>query len=216
MKNKKITYKFDSGQEEYFYYWLEELFDLGYVDDITGNRTSFILNTSLDITHTKTKKLKTKELKSEHDLKLIKERSYTPDFIFKFNSKSKGIFYFTDKEERRIFPLVSKDGLSYVDTKGEYTSHYNSSITFGDRQAMMWDKHGIYVQIIKAYIREGKKCLFEETFTPKKVIAKEKYLKDISNKNIKKGDSKIKYKVRSLNEFIKNINNLTLEYDEEG
>jgi hypothetical protein len=70
---------------------------------------------------------------------------------------------------------------------------------------MMWDRHSIYVQIIKAYIKEGKKCLFEETFTPKKVVKKEVYLKDIPIKNIKKGDTKIKFKIRTLDEYLESV-----------
>lgn len=190
--------KFTNTQEEYFYYWLEELEKEGYVKNITYNSNSFNLNDSLSVNYKKITGKKT-EIK---ELKLIKERSYTPDFIFEFTEKAKGIFYFEENEDKKIFPLISKDKKIYVDTKGEYTKHYSSTITFGDRQAMMWYKHQIYVQIIKPFIKDGKKCLFEQTFVPSKVLKKEKYLKDIPNKNIKKGDSKIKFDVKTLNEFI--------------
>jgi len=197
-KNKKINFKPENQQEEYFYYWLEELYDNGYIDYIEPERLSFNLNDELEINYLDSKdKLKSK--------KLIKKRSYTPDFIFIFNDKSENIFFYKENNKSCTFPSISDKILNkiYVDTKGEYTKHYSSSITFGDRQVMMWYKHNIFVQIVKPYIREeGKKSLFEETFTPKKVIQKEKYLKDIPNRNIKKGDSKIKFKVKTLKEFI--------------
>jgi hypothetical protein len=200
--SKLINYKFDSSQEEYFYYWLEELYNAGYVDYIVKDRKSFVLNNPLSVNIIKVKKTKTKSTSSNKQLDLIKERTYTPDFIFSFAEKAKGIFFYEENQEENIFPVFNNLHQVYVDNKGEYTRHYSSSITFGDRQAMMWDKHKIYIKIIKTYIKEGKKCLFQQTFTPKKVLQKEVYLKDIPNKNIKKGDSKIKYKIKTLNEFI--------------
>ena len=200
--SKQINYKFLNSQEEYFYYWLEELYDNGFISRIEPDQSSFTLNNSLSIDYTK---IKGKSKLTTAQLKLIKERSYTPDFIFEFTKKAENVFYFIENSSKQVFPFVNKDNKIYVDTKGEYTKHYSSSITFGDRQAMMWDRHGIYVQIIKAYIKEGKKCLFEETFTPKKVVKKEVYLKDIPIKNIKKGDTKIKFKIRTLDEYLESV-----------
>jgi hypothetical protein len=200
--SKQINYKFLNSQEEYFYYWLEELYDNGFISRIEPDQSSFTLNNSLSIDYTK---IKGKSKLTTAQLKLIKERSYTPDFIFEFTKKAENVFYFIENSNKQVFPFVNKDNKIYVDTKGEYTKHYSSSITFGDRQAMMWDRHSIYVQIIKAYIKEGKKCLFEETFTPKKVVKKEVYLKDIPIKNIKKGDTKIKFKIRTLDEYLESV-----------
>ena len=200
--SKQINYKFLNSQEEYFYYWLEELYDNGFISRIEPDQLSFTLNNPLNIDYTK---IKGKSKVTTAQLKLIKERSYTPDFIFEFTNKAENVFYFIENSNKQIFPFVNKDNKIYVDTKGEYTKHYSSSITFGDRQAMMWDRHSIYVQIIKAYIKEGKKCLFEETFTPKKVVKKEVYLKDIPIKNIKKGDTKIKFKIRTLDEYLESV-----------
>lgn len=208
MKTKKpvakttAKVKFLNSQEEYFYYWLEELELHGYVKNIKYNLDSFVVNNPLNVSHLKAK---SKSQNIIEDMKLIKERSYTPDFIFEFTSKSEDIFYFKPNSVKKIFPFVNNDNKTYVDTKGEFTQHYSSTITFGDRQAMMWDKHKIYVQIIKPYIREsGKNCLFEQTFVPSKVMLKERYIKDMPNKNIKKGDTKIKFVVNTFDEFIKN------------
>jgi len=200
--SKKINYKLLNSQEEYFYFWLEELYDNGFISRIEPEQISFILNNPLNINYNKSK---SKNKSVTVPMKLIKERSYTPDFIFEFTKKAENVFYFTDSSNKQVFPFINKDNKTYVDTKGEYTKHYSSSITFGDRQAMMWDRNSIYVQIIKAYIKEGKNCLFEQTFTPKKVLNKEKYVKDIPNKNIKKGDSKIKFKVRTLDEYLEYV-----------
>lgn len=201
-RNKKINYTPENEQEWYFYYWLEELYDNGYVDYINPERPNFELNDGLKLTWIKKLKTKTKPLSKN----LINIRTYTPDFIFMFNTKAKNIFYYTTTEEIssiKEFPLVSCDGFTYVDTKGEYTMHYSSSITFGDRQAIMWDKHKLYVQIVKPYIREGKGCLFEKTFTPKKVLKEQVYKQDNKIRKIKKGDSKIKYDVKTLDQFVK-------------
>lgn len=200
--SKKINFKFDSDQERYFYYWLEELYNAGYIDLILADRKSFDLNNPLTINWTKQLKTKNKPM----EISLIKTRSYTPDFIFRFTKKAKNIFYFDPDiptKKRKPFMVLGSDDYIYVDVKGQYTRTYTSSITFGDRQAILWDKYKIFVQIVKPYIREGKSCLFEKTFTPRKVLKEQVYLRDNSKRKIKKGDSKIKYKVRKLNEFVK-------------
>lgn len=207
-KHKYIDYELLNNQELYFYYWLEELYNHGYIDYIHNKQITYPLNNPLTITWNKQLKTKVKPV----DVKLIKERSYTPDFIFRFSKKSKGIFYYEDSESNNIrpfFPNLNSDNLIHVDTKGEYTRVYTSSITFGDRQAIMWDKHSIFVQVVKPYIRLGKKCLFETTFTPAKVITKEVFLRDDKKRKIKKGDSKIKYKTKTLKQFINELQNKT-------
>lgn len=197
--NNKLN--FLNSQEEYFYYWLKELEEHGYVKNIKFTEESYELNKGLNISLIK---LSGKKLTPKNSSKkLISIRTYTPDFIFEFTEKAKDIFYYKENDVESLFPLISKDNRIYIDTKGEYTLHFSSSITFGDRQAMMWDKHQIYVQIVKPFINKEKgKSLFESTFTPKLVIKKEIYKKDNAVKKIKKGDSKIKFKVRTLNEFL--------------
>lgn len=205
-KHKLINYELLNNQELYFYYWLEELYKNGYIDYIEKNQQTFDLND--DVVFNWNKQLKTKI--KPMSFNLIKQRNYTPDFIFNFTKKAEGIFYFTEEtplSKRLYFPMVNPNNKVLVDTKGEFTRIYTSSITFGDRQAIMWNRHDLYVQIVKAYIREGKKCLFQETFTPAKVRYAEVYKRNDKKRKIKKGDSKIKYEIRTLNQYIKLMSN---------
>jgi hypothetical protein len=116
----------------------------------------------------------------------VKPKVYTPDFIFSINDKT---FQHANNQHLKVSP----DGLVYVDVKGEYTKQLTSSITFPDRQAMMWDKHSIYVNKIVPT------KLFSKTFVPYSLIKTEVYKKD--TKTNKVGDSKFKFKVNTYAEY---------------
>ncbi len=172
--NSLFKFKFDSKDELYFSYFLEELYNEGLISEIQ-DKISFKISDKF---------IYNKKV-------LIKEKYYTPDFVFK-----------TDDVLNDIFPKVNNE-FCYIDVKSEYTKHFNSSITFPDRQAMMLEKNGIYVQKIIPYSFSNKKCLFRDTFTPEKVIQEERYKRD--GKNGKIGESKIKYKITTFNEWKKKL-----------
>ena len=95
-QNNKINYTFDSKEEEYFYTWLLELYNTGYIDWIYPNKKTYcVINETLS---TRMAKLKTKD---KYKLFILtKKREYTPDFIFKFNPKAYKIINITNKRNK--------------------------------------------------------------------------------------------------------------------
>jgi hypothetical protein len=153
---------------------------------------------------------KEKAKQEEKEYVLVKEKSYTPDFIVEWTDKAKGIFVFREGDllvnsnVPFFFVYNNEDEIdnmtSYIEIKGSYTKQLTSSITFPDRQVMMLTKYGIYVQKVIPYDLSGKvKSLFSTTFTPSDVITNEVY--KVKTKNYKVGESKLKYPVRTLKEF---------------
>ena len=174
--SKLVNYKFDSKSEEYFYYYLEELYKLGLVTEIKPDRVTFKIFDKVVI----------------NGKKIIGDKHYTPDFIFKVDKCLSSIFF------------INTDGYCYVDVKGGFTSHYTSSMTFPDRQAMVWNRYNLYVEKVIPHVTSKtnmRKCLFKNTFLPTKLK------KVFINKS---GKSTLKYETRSIKEFIE-LNGITIK-----
>jgi len=119
----------------------------------------------------------------------MKAKHYTPDFKFRildrdFANATKDFF-------------IESDGIVYVDTKGEYTKNLSSSVTFPDRQAMMWDKHSIYVNRVIPVTMKTAKGLFNRTFVPKALIPHFTY-----KVGVNKGKSKLNFLKLNYEEFM--------------
>ena len=189
---------FDSNEEKFFYDWLLELQDNNLATIVTNDRKTFSICDEVIFDYEYEvqvgKKIKVKTISK----KLIKEKHYTPDFIFSLR-EGMGLDLSTYYQEKPLTDLVtSPDGLCYVDVKGAFTRNLTSSITFADRQAMMLDKHDIYINKVIPYSKKA--CLFKNTFYPKSFI-----LDQIYKVGIKKGTSKIVGDVKTIDDFIKNI-----------
>ena len=204
----KIDYEFESKEEEYFYDWLVELYNVGLIDWIYNERKTYRIVNEVKVS--KCIELKTKN--KDVEFILTKKRDYTPDFIFKFNDKALGLSYydqFKGYENRPYFYCNNNRGIIYVDVKGEFAGKLNSAKTFPDRQSIMCDKFNIYVQKVIPFAKKvNKTTLFKSTFTPQTMIDTEVYSKttrDRKTGKIKwnKGDSKIKYKVTKLKEYVR-------------
>ena len=197
----KINYTFDSDEERYFYDWLIELCNLGYVDWIYSERKTFKL--------IRDKKVLRLNKKKYQEFVLTKKREYTPDFIFKFNPKAKYLFYH-DKidgyNQRPFFYCHNNRGIIYLDIKGGFNGNKSDNI-FPDRQSMMMDKFEIYVQKVIPFSLGTagikKQTLFKETFTPQTMINDQVYASDRVGK-WRKGDSKLKYKVTKIHDYVNN------------
>lgn len=185
--------KFDSNDELYFQYWLEELSKTKLITNIESVIQSIQLSEEVKLEYLENKKKKT--------ITLIKAKYYTPDFIFKCDD-SLTVDVITENETKQLTPLfIASNGIVYVDIKGAYTKHYGSSMTFPDRQAMVYMNHNIYVNKIIVHDNiENSKCLFARTFVPKKVQSLLEY-----KIKSKKGTSKIKYKFLNCQEWINSI-----------
>lgn len=203
----KINYEFDSTEERYFYDWLIELYDLDMIDWIYNNKKTYRIVDEI-------KAYRTIEMKTKSKIQsfvLTKKRDYTPDFIFKFNKKARGLLYYDQYEgygKRPYFYCNNNRGIIYLDIKGEFAGKLNSSATFPDRQSLMGSRFNVYVQKVIPFAKKvHKMTLFKSTFTPQKMINEQVYSKTTMNRKTgkikwKKGDSKIKYKVTKIKEFI--------------
>lgn len=188
--------KFDSKDEEYIALWLEELKNNDIIIDYDRS-ISYELNNGLSVNYNEIKELKTKSTSKEKKQVLIPIKVYTPDFEVIWNKNNILIEKFIDF----LYEDKKKDKLIYKLTTGAISSIYTSTIEvkpifdmhsmtrlFKTNQAIMWDKYNIYVNLVNY------QDLFEKTFTPKKYILTEKTLKE----------RKIKWKVKTLEEFINN------------
>jgi len=210
MNNKlqsKINFNFDSDEERYFYDWLVELYDQGYIDWIWSEKKTYLITN--EVRSARVAQLKTKQKKERFIL--TKKRNYTPDFIFKFNKKAYKKLYHDKKggyEGRPFFYCNNNRGVIYIDVKGAFGRGLTSSATFPDRQSLMCQRFNIYVQKVIPYATKPKKeTLFLKTFTPRSMIVESVYKKttlDRKTGKVKwtKGDSKLKYKVTTVKQFL--------------
>jgi hypothetical protein len=179
-----IIMTFDSPEEEYYYDWLTELKEQGYIHSIE-QEPEYELFPEVKI----------------KDKTILRCSMYKPDFIIIWEDKAKDVFYFTEESnfksiivELKSKHFAHKDKLteryySVVDVKGTFAARGNSStIKFPIIQKQMYYRYKIYVnKIMPLHSKSG---LFANTFTPKKFYY------------TKKGKLKtLKWKLKSLSEF---------------
>lgn len=179
-----IIMNFDSPEEEYYYNWLIELQNDGYIKSIQ-REPEYELYPEVRI----------------NDKPVLRASNYKPDFIVVWEEKARGVFFFTEscKFKSMITELKSKhfahqneteEYYSVVDVKGTFAARGNSStIKFPIIQKQMYYRYNIYVNKIMPLHR--KNGLFAKTFTPQK------------QSYTKKGElRKLSWKIVSLSEFI--------------
>lgn len=187
---------FDSKDEEYFSWWCQELKDAGIIEDY-GRARAYRLNKPLTDSYVENKVLKTKVKELVKEQTLIPVKVYTPDFYIVWKYKLSNDFQqpLVDIGNRKLTKsFISQDNISIVEVKPIFDQN-NMSRLFKTNQAIMWDKYSIYVNLV--IYQE----LFEQTFTPKKYILEEGTYKN-TTKHGKKGDNKIKWKVKTLEEYL--------------
>jgi hypothetical protein len=190
-KGREGSYKgieWESFEELSFLYWAFELKNHGYIKSIRRS-PSFLLSDSM--VHDYVVNLKTKS-KPASEL-VMHGHSYTPEFVIEWDKKAfAGIIDLTyqyGKYENRVLlaqTFPSQEGVwSYVEIKPMFDQNSMERL-FKVNQKWMWQKHGIYVNLIKV----GE--LFPKTFTP------EEYLRTPTGK-----PRKLNWKPKSLFDFLK-------------
>jgi len=205
-KFKGIIFK--SFIELYFAYYLQELQDSGYIKEWAYEKLCFILTEPYSRQYKK--QLKSK-VKTEEEF-LLSKSSIQEDFYIEWDKKAENIFYLNPnipikKPVKKIpFRLSTKDVsnklITLVETKGFNSSAVSSNTSFPYKQKFLLYKEGLYIQKVYPFsYKKSKKTLFRDTFMPDRVLQSETYI----NTTVygKKGDSKIKYPVKTLSEFIK-------------
>lgn len=204
---------FKSDIEYYFYLYCSELKEAGFIKKFSYETSTFQLCEPYKRDYLFQGKKKIVK-KSEH---FLQKSSITADFTIEWDDSAENIFYL--RHTKPITCLVKNIPfrlfnehvqMSLIETKGMVESRTSSSISFPLKQKQLLKDQDIYIQKIKPYSSYGKGCLFEMTFTPKKVLKEERYSRNGSYKRkgkksfqYKKGESKIKYADRDLNEFLK-------------
>lgn len=208
MKNKPIykddRYIYKSFIELYFSYYLNELKEAGFIEEWWYETDTFELSDPVKKSYLK--KLKNKEVIAEENW--LQSSSITADFKIKWMYTAINIFVLLPKfavtsvraipfrqsqidYEDTVLPYL----FSWVETKGNIESSTSSSISFPYKQKWCYQKYGVYIQKIKPL------QLFQDTFTPNKVLELEKYVRDC--KFGTKGSSKLHYTPRTLEEYLK-------------
>jgi len=183
----------ESYEELYFLYWIYELKDKEYVYSIQ-RAPSFGLSQGLSSTYLERLKTKTKE----RTQKILEEHSYNPEFLILWNQKAveeKIIWQLPSvpKYQKQIIAQRHKDSSnqpaqywhSLIEVKPIW-DHQNMTRLFKLNQKWMWDKHGIFVNLIFP------KRLFQATFTPNDYLYTEK----------KRDKRSIEWKILTVDEFL--------------
>lgn len=193
----------DSKDEIYFEWWLDELKQAGYVKEYYRAAT-LILND--DVYRHYRVKMKTKE-KIECD-KIISSLQYTPDYVIVWNDIGKALFYKVDgdlttipneHDKPTIYPMmwaqiIDDEIVSVVDVKPSVNKKFvkfTSSHTFVVKQAMVYERHGIFVEAIKVM------DLMKRTFTPTRYTYTDKM----------KQERKLKWTKNSLKAYVLKLKN---------
>lgn len=215
-KNKKIpeyVYKdwvLDSYLEVYFCYYLEELQEDGFIEEFRQHDTTW--NITPKVSRKYLKQLKTKV--NEVEYHVAHPSTYTADFNILWTKKASNILYLDPskpvKDIKNIpFRLSRTDGSlwSHVEIKSINESTTSSSVSFVVFQKVILDKYNDYVQKIQPFCLtkpQYKKTLFFQTFVPKQVFREQVYR--VNCKTGKIGESKFKFPVKTIEEFLKERN----------
>lgn len=179
--------EFDSDEEMYFYWWLEELQEAGYIKKIVHHPMPYKL--SDPVIGVYEKQLKTK-VKNESE-ELMKGHIYTPDFLIIWNEKARGVFYehqcsYNRRKEKNSLKYLIGNTATVIEVKPLFDQN-NMSRLFKINQKWVYDKHGVFVNMVVP------EKWFNKTFTPNRFLT--------TNKSGKA--RKIKYKnVISLKDFV--------------
>jgi hypothetical protein len=208
-KSKIIYYEgheFKSDLELFFFLYLQELEEHGFVANIGYETSTFMLSEPYARKYLVNGKKKVLE-KSES---LLQKSSITSDFTFDFLPKAEGIFYIGSNPINCLakdipFRLSTEDPTNLeclVEVKSvQESSRTSSNTSFPYKCKFCLEKWGRLIYKVKPYSPQGRNCLFEKTFTPAKVLKHEVYKRNCAYG--RKSESKIRYKVRTIDEYLK-------------
>lgn len=193
--------EFDSNEEIYFYWYLQDLARLGYIDSFSYESENFALGEDVDEEVHVELKTKTKvEFKP-----LMKARSYTPDFKIQWRLKAVNVFcrmIGDPKANRNAYFLCDENLVSLIEIKPHFDQHGKTVMS---RLKIDWVffQHRKYVQVViptaSVDIRgkiTPKSALFPSTFTPLR------YFKTDGGGR----DRNIKWPTKTIEEFTSTLN----------
>lgn len=201
----QTTVSFDSKEEEYFSWYLEELLQHGYIKSYKHQPKPFVITEPVHALQI----IRGKKKQRTRSAMLLRPHEYQADFLIRWNDKAEHVFFVTIKEilsgtfERYdTYPFIANSGpqeepYSVVDVKGSFSQN-DAYRRFSIDQKLVFQKARIYVQKVipaPAISKEGKiktpSALFLRTFVPQRFLLTDKTLKTRT----------INFKTRTLNEF---------------
>lgn len=186
-KDTKGEYKgieYDSLEELAFLQWASELQKLGYIKSIQ-RADSYLLSDS--IINNYSEKVGTSSRPKAQTL--LQGHSYTPEFMIVWTQKARDLLVWEMEENNKFdkFFIGTRDNREYrtlVEVKPLWDQN-NMERLFKLNQKWMWQKHGLFVNLVKC------PDLFDKTFTPKEFLT----TKTGRNRNIK-------WRVKTVYEFL--------------
>lgn len=182
---------FDSKEEEYFFWYLEELEKAGFIEDIIPQYPVITLSDKKE--HEVFKQLKTK--RKYYNKTLLQEHVYTPDFtvVWKLDAFALIAGFLETYNEHKTpfyckvnpFEKTRMNPSSIIEVKPSFDQN-NMTRAFILNQKWIYDKHKVFVQLIKPV------DLFKQTFIPSRYIWTD-------GGTMRR---KIKFKVRTLKEYL--------------
>lgn len=172
--------KFDSNEEMYFSWWLDELKEIKFLFNYERGfplYLSYPVKESFMVTY-QTKKQKKNKTKIV-DKHLLDGHIYTPDFIINTLQRN----FFED-----ILGMTLYDAQCYVEVKGDYDAN-NMTRLFRVNQKWVYKELELMINLVKI------PSLFKKTFTPARYLLTDQTMKP----------RKLKYKPRSLKEFLEEL-----------
>lgn len=166
--------EYDSKEELWFEWYLDELYELGLIKSYYYHPPSFELSLPVSYKLEERKKTKTNILTRE----FLKSHDYQLDFkiIWDYVALGKLFNIIGETVKQKAYFWAARDDndfISYVDVKGAFAAkNNNSATTFPLNQKWLWDKYGIYVQ--KVMVSNKRNSVFAKTFTPEKFLTTEK------------------------------------------
>jgi hypothetical protein len=178
-----------SDEEWYFTWWLDELIKKGIVNKYMYEGNIFTL--SKKKYYPLLVEMKTKSKYS--DKVLLEEHTYTPDFLIEWNEEYLNRFFriindITCTTRCSFFAFRSKRNnkpYSFIEIKGNFDAS-NMTRLFRITQKWLYDKHNIYVDLLKI------PDLFKKTWTPARFCFT----------NITMEPRTINFPIRMLNDYL--------------
>jgi len=176
-------YEFDSPEEMWFAWWLEELRQYEEIGEWRYQAKTWQLSRSCDLLWSVQGARKV----LERSKCLLRAHSYTADFSVRWRNKDwinveTAEWRESDGNDLRIVPPYKPDAVmlatgsdltAYVDIKGGFVRGHSKAEAFEVKRGIVWEQHGDYINRIVPYTAKGP-CLFKATFVPQRFFFTDK------------------------------------------
>jgi len=193
MDLRRIYLQAKSDEERWFIWWMAELVQEGYIEDIKYEKYIWKLTPPSYFWYKKVLKTKTK---LERRI-LIREHQYTCDYSIVFADKAR--YYFFEELDaakpvsNRTVPLYSDDkNLVHIEVKPKFDQN-NMEREFTINQKFLYSKFNTYINKVKP--ANFRRCFFDAYFCPDRFLRQDK----------QKGNRKLHFRPTSLSEYIARV-----------